>query len=179
MSHRKMLIKLRAQAGNPYLARLTGDRAHLLKGMEAKRGRRALKEGARRTVLYSRTNRRSIGSTISHRAYLLQGKITRTLQMPAQILTICIRHLFLKNRIRPRTITTTQSRAQAPLTSTIHTTIVCNPEIALGVAPASIRVPLTLADLRTSSSPNNSQTRHPPIRQTRTSHLLTSRNSSQ
>jgi hypothetical protein len=35
-----------------------------------------------------------------------------------------------------------------------------------------------LANPMTSSSPNNSNTRHPPIRQTRTSHRLTSRNSS-
>jgi hypothetical protein len=37
---------------------LKEDKAPLLKGMEARRGRRALREGARRTVLYSRTNRR-------------------------------------------------------------------------------------------------------------------------
>ena len=178
MSHRKMLHKLRAQAGNPFRARLRGDRAPLLKGMEAGRGRIALREEARTTVLYSRTNRRLISNITSPRSYLLRGKLMRTLQMPVRILTACIRPLFLKNRTRPRTITTTQSRAQAPLTSTILTTIVFNPEIALGVAPASIRVPLTLANPMTSSSPNNSNTRHPPIRQTRTSHRLTSRNSS-
>jgi hypothetical protein len=62
MSHRKMLHKLRAQAGNPFRARLRGDRAPLLKGMEAGRGRIALREEARTTVLYSRTNRRPISN---------------------------------------------------------------------------------------------------------------------
>ena len=97
ISHRKMPNKFKAQAGNPFQARLTGERAHLLKGMEAKRGRRALRVGARRTVLYSRTNRRSIGNTTSHRAYLLQGKLTRTLQIRVRIPIACIRPLFLKN----------------------------------------------------------------------------------
>jgi hypothetical protein len=58
MSHRKMLHKLRGEASNLFRARLKEDKAPLLKGMESRRGRRALREVARRTVLYSRTNRR-------------------------------------------------------------------------------------------------------------------------
>ena len=174
MSHRQMPNKSRAQADNPYRARLRGGRAPLLKGMEVRRGRRALREGVRTTVLYSKTNRRSLGNTTSHRAYPHKRKLMKTLHRPVRILTACIRPLFRKNQTRTRTITTTQSRAQAPLTSTIPTTIVCNQGIVLEVAPASIRVPLTLADPMTSQLTSNNNSNSNSLK-TRTSRL-TSRN---
>lgn len=98
MFHRKMLNKLRALAGNLFKARLMGDRVPLLKGMEARGRGMDLREGARRTVLCSRTNRRSIGNTTSHRVCHLKERVMKTLDMPVRILTACILPLFRKNQ---------------------------------------------------------------------------------